>query len=207
MIRPGTDPDDLAERFEKAVTALTSDVGTVVLTTGFDTRGVPVLKHLRGKVATYNGHVRAIADRYGCPVLDLWSLRSVQDRRAWDADRLHLSAEGHTRSRCVPVRSSGSRYPPIPTRSGRPCRRAPRSTGAATTSSGPASTWCRGSAAGCGASPPATMSAPSGPTCCRSEPVPALPAMPAALRGRGQWGGAPPGRIGRAAVPARQWNT
>lgn len=97
VIRPGTDPDDLAERFEEAVTALTSDVGTVVLTTGFDTRGVPVLKHLRGKVATYNGHVRAIADRYGCPVLDLWSLRSVQDRRAWDADRLHLSAEGHTR--------------------------------------------------------------------------------------------------------------
>ena len=68
-----------------------------MVTTGFDTRGVPLLKHLRGKIATYNGHVRAVADRYGCPVLDLWSLRSVQDRRAWDADRLHLSPEGHTR--------------------------------------------------------------------------------------------------------------
>jgi hypothetical protein len=30
-------------------------------------------------------------------VLDLWSLKSVQDRRAWDDDRLHLSPEGHTR--------------------------------------------------------------------------------------------------------------
>ncbi|MEV2256138.1 SGNH/GDSL hydrolase family protein [Streptomyces sp. NPDC050147] len=97
IIRPGTDPDEVAERFERAVVDLTSSVGTVMVTTGFDTRGVPVLKHLRGKIATYNGHVRAIADRYGCPVLDLWSLKTIQDRRAWDGDRLHLSAEGHTR--------------------------------------------------------------------------------------------------------------
>ncbi|MFJ6014727.1 SGNH/GDSL hydrolase family protein [Streptomyces sp. NPDC092952] len=97
IIRPGTDPDDVAERFERAVAELTGAVGTVMVTTGFDTRGIPVLRHLRGKVATYTAHVRAIADRYDCPVLDLWSLRSVQDRRAWDDDRLHLSPEGHTR--------------------------------------------------------------------------------------------------------------
>ncbi|MEU6975356.1 MULTISPECIES: SGNH/GDSL hydrolase family protein [unclassified Streptomyces] len=97
IIRPGTDPDDVAERFERAVADLTSAVGTVMVTTGFDTRDVPVLKHLRGKIATYTAHVRSIADRYDCPVLDLWSLKSVQDRRAWDDDRLHLSAEGHTR--------------------------------------------------------------------------------------------------------------
>ncbi len=97
IIRPGSDPDDVAERFERAVADLTDAVGTVMVTTGFDTRGVPVLRHLRGKIATYTAHVRAIADRYDCPVLDLWSLKSVQDRRAWDADRLHLSPEGHTR--------------------------------------------------------------------------------------------------------------
>jgi lysophospholipase L1-like esterase len=97
IIRPGSDPDEVAERFERAVAELTSAVGKVLVTTGFDTRGVPVLKHLRGKIATYNLHVRAIADRYGCPVLDLWSLKTIQDRRAWDNDRLHLSPEGHTR--------------------------------------------------------------------------------------------------------------
>ena len=97
IIRPGTDPDDVAERFERAVADLTSAVGTVMVTTGFDTRDIPVLRHLRGKIATFTAHVRSIADRYDCPVLDLWSLRSVQDRRAWDDDRLHLSAEGHTR--------------------------------------------------------------------------------------------------------------
>ncbi|MER6121091.1 SGNH/GDSL hydrolase family protein [Streptomyces sp. A0642] len=97
IIRPGSDPDDVAERFERAVADLTRSVGTVMVTTGFDTRDVPVLRHLRGKIATYTAHVRSIADRYDCPVLDLWSLRSVQDRRAWDNDRLHLSPEGHTR--------------------------------------------------------------------------------------------------------------
>lgn len=97
ILRPGSDPDDVAERFERAVAELTQAVGTVMVTTGFDTRGIPVLRHLRGKIAMYTAHVRSIADRYDCPVLDLWSLRSVQDRRAWDSDRLHLSAEGHTR--------------------------------------------------------------------------------------------------------------
>ncbi|MGS2591500.1 SGNH/GDSL hydrolase family protein [Streptomyces hebeiensis] len=111
IIRPGSDPDDVAERFERAVADLTGVVGTVMVTTGFDTRGVPVLRHLRGKVATYTAHVRAIADRYGCPVLDLWSLRSVQDRRAWDGDRLHLSPEGHTR---VALRAAQVLGVPVP---------------------------------------------------------------------------------------------
>jgi lysophospholipase L1-like esterase len=97
ILRPGGDPDAIAERFEAAVADLTAAVGTVLVCTGFDTRGVPVLRHLRGKIATYTAHVRAIADRHGCPVLDLWSLRSVQDRRAWSEDRLHLSPEGHAR--------------------------------------------------------------------------------------------------------------
>ncbi|MBT2384301.1 SGNH/GDSL hydrolase family protein [Streptomyces sp. ISL-11] len=97
ILRPGSDPDDVAERYEAAVVDLAGSVGTVLLCTGFDTRGVPVLRHLRGKIATYTAHVRSIADRHGCPVLDLWSLRSVQDRRAWSDDRLHLSPDGHTR--------------------------------------------------------------------------------------------------------------
>ncbi|MEV6670418.1 SGNH/GDSL hydrolase family protein [Streptomyces sp. NPDC051162] len=97
ILRPGSDPDDVAARYEAAVADLAGSVGTVLLCTGFDTRGIPVLRHLRGKIATYTAHVRAIADRHDCPVLDLWSLRSVQDRRAWSDDRLHLSPDGHTR--------------------------------------------------------------------------------------------------------------
>ncbi|MCD0483419.1 SGNH/GDSL hydrolase family protein [Streptacidiphilus sp. ASG 303] len=97
VLRPGSDPDAIAETFEAAVVQLRSAAGTVLICTGFDTRDMPVLRRLRGRIATYNAHLRAIADRHGCAVLDLWSLRSVQDRRAWSSDRLHLSPEGHQR--------------------------------------------------------------------------------------------------------------
>lgn len=107
ILRPGSDPDALAERFEAAVVELRESVGTVLICTGFDTRWVPVLRHLRGKIATYNAHLRAIADRNGCAVADLWSLRSVQDSRAWSSDRLHLSPEGHQRVALLAARSLG----------------------------------------------------------------------------------------------------
>ncbi|MFI2184717.1 SGNH/GDSL hydrolase family protein [Streptomyces sioyaensis] len=114
ILRPGSDPDAVAERYEAAVRELSRSVGTVLVCTGFDTRGVPVLKHLRGKIATYTAHVRAIADRHDCPVLDLWSLKSVQDRRAWSEDRLHLSADGHTRVALRAAQVLGMRVPADP---------------------------------------------------------------------------------------------
>ncbi|MFD5463955.1 SGNH/GDSL hydrolase family protein [Kitasatospora sp. NPDC127059] len=107
ILRPGSDPDEVARRFEAAVTQLTGAAGTVVLFTGFDTRGMTLLKHLRGKIATYNGHLRAIADRHCCTVVDLWSLGSVQDPRAWSGDRLHLSPEGHQRVALLAARTLG----------------------------------------------------------------------------------------------------
>ncbi|MEV6978558.1 SGNH/GDSL hydrolase family protein [Kitasatospora sp. NPDC093806] len=109
ILRPGSDPDEVAERFEAAIVQLADAAGTVLICTGFDTRGVPLFKHLRGKIATYNGHMRAVADRHGCKVADLWSLRAVQDRRAWSEDRLHLSPEGHQRVALLAARSLGLR--------------------------------------------------------------------------------------------------
>ncbi|MYS79397.1 SGNH/GDSL hydrolase family protein [Embleya scabrispora] len=97
VLRPGSDPDRLAAEYEEAVAALTAAGARVVVFTGFDTRWVPVLKLIRGKVATYNELLRAVADRYDCLVADMWGLTSLHDRRAWSEDRLHLSPEGHDR--------------------------------------------------------------------------------------------------------------
>src|SRR5699024_11028586 len=83
--------------FEDIVAELRSTGARVVVFTGFDTQSQPVMRHLRGKIATYNMHLRAIADRYDCDVVDLWSMRFFQDARAWNWDRLHLSPEGHRR--------------------------------------------------------------------------------------------------------------
>lgn len=169
ILRPGSDPDEVAERFEQAVVQLRESAGTVLICTGFDTRGVPVLKHLRGKIATYNVHLRAIADRNDCAVADLWSLRPLQGRPAWSEDRLHLSPRGTSGSRCSPPAHWGC--PPRRTRPrrGPPSTSTPPPNSAGRTCSGRRSTCCPGWADGCAASPRATTWRPSGPTCCRSD--------------------------------------
>jgi lysophospholipase L1-like esterase len=97
IIRPGGDPDTLAETFERAVVRLREAGSDVLVFTGFDTRDTPLLRHVRGKIATYNGHLRAISDRHGCRVVDLWSMSVLHHPLAWSEDRLHLSAAGHER--------------------------------------------------------------------------------------------------------------
>ncbi|MFC0430174.1 SGNH/GDSL hydrolase family protein [Kutzneria buriramensis] len=97
IIRPGSDPDEVARVFDEAVAELAAAGSHVVIFTGMDTKGTPVLGRLRGKIATYNGHLRASADRHGATVIDLWPLEMLRDSRAWAADRLHPSPEGHRR--------------------------------------------------------------------------------------------------------------
>ena len=96
LLRRG-DPDQLADVFDGAVAQLREGGSEVLLFTGFDPRTFPILRWIRGRVAIYNMHLRAIADRHGCAIVDLWSMPVLCDRRAWSDDRLHLTAEGHRR--------------------------------------------------------------------------------------------------------------
>ncbi|PJJ63218.1 SGNH/GDSL hydrolase family protein [Compostimonas suwonensis] len=95
VIRPGTDPDEIAVRFDQAVERLRSDGATVVVFTGVDVGFSPVFRGIRGKVAIYNENVRAVAARHDCIVADQWSLGEIQDTRMWAPDRLHLNSFGH----------------------------------------------------------------------------------------------------------------
>lgn len=95
VIRPGTDPDEVAQQFEDAVVRLSRDGATLVVFTGIDTEFTPVFRGIRGKVAIYNENIRAIADRYDCIVADQWGLKVVQDMRFFDDDRLHYNSLGH----------------------------------------------------------------------------------------------------------------
>lgn len=97
LLRPGADPDALADVFDGAVAELRGAGCDVVVFTGFDTRQFPVLRRLRGKIAIYNMHLRAIADRRECYLVDLWSMEPLRNAQAWSIDRLHLSPEGHRR--------------------------------------------------------------------------------------------------------------
>lgn len=106
ILRVSSDPDEVAARYDDAVRLLR--VGSRVLVfTGFDVGSTPVLRLARGKIAIYNEHLRVIAARHGCDLVDLWSLDSLRDRRAFSADRLHLSAEGHERVARLVARTVG----------------------------------------------------------------------------------------------------
>ncbi|WP_223690553.1 SGNH/GDSL hydrolase family protein [Leifsonia poae] len=95
VIRPGTDPDQIATLFDEAVARLSREGATIVVFTGVDVGFSPVFRGIRGKVAIYNENVRAIAARYDCIVADQWSLTEIQDLRMWAPDRLHLAPLGH----------------------------------------------------------------------------------------------------------------
>jgi lysophospholipase L1-like esterase len=96
LLRVHSDPDALAQSFDEVIRTLLMAGCQVLIFTGFDPR-FPVLRLLRGKVAAYNMHLRAIAERHGCLVVDLWGMSVLRDPRAWSADRLHLTPDAHRR--------------------------------------------------------------------------------------------------------------
>jgi len=97
LLRPGGDPDTLAELFDAAVARLRETGSGVLMFTGFDPRAFRLMGLLRGKIAAYNMHLRAIADARGCSLVDLWAMRFLTRPEAWSADRLHLTSESHRR--------------------------------------------------------------------------------------------------------------
>jgi len=97
LLRPKADPDALAATFEQAVAALKQAGSQVMLFTGFDPGGFPLIRLIRGKAAAYNAQLRETAGKYDCLHVDLWSMRVLADRREWCEDRLHLAADGHRR--------------------------------------------------------------------------------------------------------------
>jgi lysophospholipase L1-like esterase len=94
LIRPGGDPDALAEKLDSVVQILSLGGATVVLFNGPDT-GSSVLGRIRSKVAIYNENLRTIAARHDAVIADMWSLRQLNDPQMWNVDRLHFSPLGH----------------------------------------------------------------------------------------------------------------
>lgn len=95
VIRPGGDPDAIADKLDSLVRVLATSGATILLFNGPDIRDTPVLGGIRGKVAIYNENVRTIAARYDAVVADMWSLRELHQPQMWAADRLHFSPLGH----------------------------------------------------------------------------------------------------------------
>ncbi len=97
VLRPGSDPDSLAQRLEAAVVALRASGADVLLATPVDPVQSPLINLTRGKAAVFATNLWSIGRRHGAFVLDLWGMKALQDRRMWAPDRIHLTAEGHQR--------------------------------------------------------------------------------------------------------------
>ncbi|MGW9346621.1 Lysophospholipase L1 [Nocardiopsis flavescens] len=96
LLRPAGDPERMARVLENTVSRLRANGSRVVLFTGVNIAS----GYMRGTIglfARYYMNVRAIADRHDCLLVDQWSMQVLTDPRAWDADRLHMSPEGHRR--------------------------------------------------------------------------------------------------------------
>ncbi|WP_116245330.1 SGNH/GDSL hydrolase family protein [Nocardiopsis sp. FIRDI 009] len=96
LLRPGGDPERMARVLDHAVGRLRAVGSQVVLFTGVNI-ATGYMRGAIGLFARYYMNVRAIADAHGCLLVDQWSMRVLTDPRAWDADRLHMSPEGHRR--------------------------------------------------------------------------------------------------------------
>jgi lysophospholipase L1-like esterase len=97
VLRPGADVDAVVARLEDAVARLRAEGVAVLMATSYDPRLSPLVKRTRGMAGIFAAHVWSIARRHDAYVLDLWGMRSLQDRRMWAEDRIHLTSQGHAR--------------------------------------------------------------------------------------------------------------
>ncbi|WP_460858897.1 SGNH/GDSL hydrolase family protein [Nocardiopsis coralliicola] len=95
VLRPNADLDALAGSLEAAVQRIREAGIRVVVLSGFDTGWIPVLRIYRGRIAVFSMHLRALAERTGADIVDLWSMPALNDPQAWSDDRLHFNGAGH----------------------------------------------------------------------------------------------------------------
>ena len=85
-----------ATHMENAARLLSGTGAEVVLFAfGDPSRRSGVMRSVSGRIARANAATHAIAERYGCRVVDFWGCAVFDDDRYWDEDRLHLSPDGH----------------------------------------------------------------------------------------------------------------
>lgn len=95
-LRPKCDMGMVRGRLEEAVERLAPSCKQLVLMRNPGRNG-PVFDRFRPRMEALFALIDDLAARHGASVVDLYSAPSLSDPRMWDADRLHLAAEGHRR--------------------------------------------------------------------------------------------------------------
>ncbi|MEU0086319.1 SGNH/GDSL hydrolase family protein [Streptomyces sp. NPDC006274] len=95
-LRPKCDMVRVRDLLEEAVEKLAPSCGQLVLMRSPGRAG-PVMERFRPRMEELFAHVDSLAARHGALVVDLYGCAALSDQRMWDADRLHLTTEGHRR--------------------------------------------------------------------------------------------------------------
>ncbi|WNF25822.1 SGNH/GDSL hydrolase family protein [Streptomyces sp. C11-1] len=95
-LRPKCDMGRVKGLLEEAVERLAPSCKHLVLMRSPGRNG-PVLERFRPRMEELFALIDGLADRHGASVVDLYGAPSLSDPRAWDVDRLHLTADGHRR--------------------------------------------------------------------------------------------------------------
>lgn len=95
-LRPKVDMGRVRGHLEAAVEVLAPSCGRLVLMRSPGRHG-PVMERFRPRMEELFGILEGLAARHGALLVDLYGAPVLGDPRLWDADRLHLTAEGHRR--------------------------------------------------------------------------------------------------------------
>ncbi|MFF2196194.1 SGNH/GDSL hydrolase family protein [Streptomyces sp. NPDC058157] len=95
-LRPKVDMGRVRGHLEAAVELLAPSCGRLVLMRSPGRHG-PVMERFRPRMEELFGILEELAARHGALLVDLYGAPVLGDPRLWDADRLHLTAEGHRR--------------------------------------------------------------------------------------------------------------
>jgi len=97
ILRARADVDAITSELEQAVIRLREAGIDVIVGTGIDSKGSPVLELTRPRTAIYNANIWSLARRHGAYVIDVWGMRCLRDWQLWYDDRLHFNSIGHER--------------------------------------------------------------------------------------------------------------
>ncbi len=95
-LRPKCDMGQVRDLLTEAVERLAPHCKQLVLMRSPGRQG-PVLERFRPRMEALFACIDELAERHGALVVDLYGAPALGDPRLWDADRLHLTADGHRR--------------------------------------------------------------------------------------------------------------
>lgn len=95
VLRPGVRLRDLEEQLDRCVAELVATGAEVLVFTGYELSGSPLLRGARGRIALLNDRIAQVSRSHGACVVDVSRFAEWSARPMLGPDRVHPSAHGH----------------------------------------------------------------------------------------------------------------